>query len=119
MLSGFRSNQVAHLLKSVGLLILAGIIGVAANALVLLTVYDFSKESKRGGQLVMEPAPGADVVKDGKTSGLSKEYAFQWSYGKAETLSLMFPGVMGYGRHIAERDGEVYMFQKWMKIPTQ
>ena len=107
-----RTNQAPHFLKSVGLLLIAGIIGVASNALTLLTVYDFSKESKRGGQLVMNAAPGSDVVKDGKTTGLSKEYAFQWSYGKGETLSLMFPGVMGYGRHIAERDGEVYMFPK-------
>ncbi|MEJ7627242.1 MAG: YfhO family protein [Ferruginibacter sp.] len=107
-----RARETTHLLRSVGLLIVAGIVGVAVNALVLLTVYDFSKESKRGGQLVMDGSDKKDAVKDGKTTGLSKEYAFQWSYGKAETFSLMFPGVMGYGTHIAERDGEVYMFPK-------
>jgi hypothetical protein len=108
----FKTQQVVHLLRSIGLLMLAGILGIAVNALVLLTVYDFSKDSKRGGQLVMDNSGKNDAVKDGKTTGLSKEYAFQWSYGKAETLSLMFPGVMGYGRHIAERDGEVSMFPR-------
>lgn len=107
-----KTQQTVHLLKSIGLMVVAGIIGVAVNALVLLTVYDFSKESKRGGQLVMDGSVKKDAVKDGKTTGLSKEYAFQWSYGKAETLSLMFPGVMGYGTHGAERDGEVYMFPR-------
>lgn len=107
-----KANQTTHVIKSIGLLFVAGIIGVAANALVLLTVYDFSKESKRGGQLVMDESAKKETVKDGKTTGLSREYAFQWSYGKAETFSLMFPGVMGYGRHVAERDGDVYMFPK-------
>lgn len=107
-----KAGQSAHILKSVGLMAVAGVIGVAVNALVLLTVYDFSKESKRGGQLVMDGSEKKDAVKDGKTTGLSKDYAFQWSYGKAETMSLMFPGVMGYGRHVAERDGDVYMFPK-------
>jgi len=107
-----KANQAKLFFKSIGLITLAGILGVAANALVLLTVYDFSKESKRGGQLVIDDSATKDVVKDGKTKGLSKAYAFQWSYGKAETLSLMFPGVMGYGTHVAERDGDVYMFPK-------
>src|SRR5690606_29267938 len=33
-------------------------------------------------------------------------------YGKAETMRLMFPGVKGYGTHIAERDGEQDIFPK-------
>lgn len=106
-----RKKEIKHFFISIGLLILAGMIGVSNNALVLLTTYDYTKESKRGGQLVMDSkSTDKDVVKDGKTVGLSKDYAFMWSYGKAETWSLMFPGVMGYGFHQAERDGEVYIF---------
>lgn len=108
----FRTGDVQHLLKSSGLLVLAGIIGVAVSAITLLTVNDFSKYSKRGGQLVMDAEASKDKVKDGKTVGLTKDYAFMWSYGKAETMSLMFPGVKGYGTHIAERDGEQDIFPK-------
>ena len=108
-----KSKQSAHLAKSLGLMILAGIIGVAANALILMTSYDFAKDSKRGGQLVMpEAGKTKDKVKDGKTTGLSKDYAFMWSYGKTESMSLMFPGVMGYGTHYAEREGDQYLFPK-------
>ncbi|CAN5841005.1 YfhO family protein [soil metagenome] len=106
-----KTKQTKHLLKSVGMMVVAGVIGVAVNAIILLTTYDYSKESKRGGQLVIDnPANKKDIVSSGKTKGLSKDYAFQWSYGKAETLSLMFPGVQGYGFHQAERDGDVYQF---------
>jgi len=105
-----KEKQTGHLIKSLGLLIAAGIIGVAVNAITLMTTYDYAKESKRGGQLVIDKANNKDKVSGGKTQGLSKDYAFQWSYGKAETLSLMFPGVQGYGFHQAERDGDVYQF---------
>lgn len=106
-----KSKELSHFLKSIGLLLIAGIIGIASNALVLMTAYDYSKDSKRGGQLVMDKqASKKDVVSNGKTVGLTKDYAFMWSYGKAETWSLMFPGVMGYGSHQAQRDDEVYIF---------
>ncbi len=108
-----KNKQTSHLIKSLVLIIAAGIIAVSTNALVLMTTYDYAKESKRGGQLVLDNnTKKNDVVKDGKTAGLSKEYAFQWSYGKMETFSLMFPGVNGYGSHFAERDGEQYIFPK-------
>ena len=108
-----KTGQAMHFAKSLGLIVIAGFLGVATNALTLLTSYDYAKESKRGGQLVLDNSSRKnDVVKDGKTTGLSKDYAFQWSYGKAETFSLMFPGVNGYGTHMAQRDDEQYIFPK-------
>ncbi len=106
-----KTKQVPAFFKSAGLLALAGIIGVAVNAITLFPTYDYAKYSKRGGQLITNQANAKDEkVVDGKTTGLSKEYAFQWSYGKAETMTLMFPGVMGYGSYYAQRDGENYLF---------
>lgn len=105
-------KNMKHLFKSAVILIVATILGLAVSAITLLPVYDFAKESKRGGQLVMDAPTSGDKVKDGKTVGLTRDYAFMWSYGKKETLSLMFPGVMGYGTHVANRDGESYIFPK-------
>lgn len=109
IIRALKEKQVGQLVKSLGLMVTAGVIAVAVNALILWTVFDYSKESKRGGQLVMKTAQKSSPASD-KTTGLSKDYAFQWSYGRMETLTLMFPGVMGYGTHYAERDGEPYMF---------
>ncbi len=109
-----KGGEVAHLVRSLGIIVVAGVLGLLMNAVTLFPTYDYAKESKRGGQLVMDDSAQKtdEAVKDGKTAGLSKDYAFQWSYGKAETMSLMFPGVMGYGNHQAQRDGEVYSFPK-------
>ncbi|MBX2940434.1 MAG: YfhO family protein [Ferruginibacter sp.] len=107
-----KQKEMGHVFKAGGLLILASVLGIAVSSITLLPVYDFAKYSKRGGQLVMDPSTSKDKIKDGKTVGLTRDYAFMWSYGKTETLSLMFPGVMGYGTHIGEMEGETYVFPK-------
>ncbi len=106
-----REKQTAGLVKTLSLLVVAGIFGVAVDAIGLFPAADYVKDSKRGGQLVMDStAKTEDKVVNGKTTGLSKQYAFQWSYGAAESMSLMFPGVKSYGLHYAVRDNESYMF---------
>jgi Bacterial membrane protein YfhO len=111
IINSVRLKDTSGIIKALGLVILAGLFGVATNAITLFPTYDYAKYSKRGGQLQMDEGNKKnEKVVDGKTTGLSKEYAFQWSYGKAETMSLMFPGVKGYGAYYAQRDGESYLF---------
>lgn len=113
LIQGIRAGKAVLPLKAIGIAAVAGLLGIATNAVSLLTVYDYSKESKRAGQLVMDKEQNKhDVIEGGKTKGLSKEYAFQWSYGWDESLTLMFPGVKGYGSHYAERDGDYDMYPK-------
>ncbi|OQP45465.1 hypothetical protein A4H97_32495 [Niastella yeongjuensis] len=113
LIQAFRSGAIAQQLKAVGFTALAAILGILINSLALMTVYDYSKESKRGGQLVMDKKQSPnDVMNGDKTKGLSKEYAFGWSYGWQESLTLMFPGVQGYGSHYEERDGDQFMYPK-------
>lgn len=90
-----KEKDLAHLGKSLMLVAIAGLLGLLVNAVSLITVYDYAKYSKRGGQLILNEKTSSTEVK--KTKGLSEDYAFQWSYGKAETLTLMFPGTYGYG----------------------
>ena len=107
-----KEGTIKHLAISLALTAVAGILGIMVTANNLLPVYDYAKESKRAGQLVMDNGNKHDAVAGGKTTGLSKDYAFQWSYGKEESLGLMFPGVQGYGMYYTERDGEQHLFPK-------
>ncbi|HEX6430600.1 MAG TPA: YfhO family protein, partial [Niastella sp.] len=111
LIQGFRSGKAAPQLKATGLVAAAAVLGIMISAVTLLTVYDYSKASKRGGVLVMDKKQNTqDVIEGDKTKGLSKQYAFDWSYGWDESLTLMFPGVKGYGITYGERDGEQFMY---------
>lgn len=110
-----RNKETGHAVKAICLVVLAGILGVATNAVNLLTTYDYTKYSKRGGQLILTEQDkikeGTNTAINGKTKGLSKEYAFQWSYGKLETMTLMFPGAMGYGARGGELNEHSHIAQ--------
>ena len=109
-----KEKSYKNIAPAFGLAATAAVIGLLVNAVLYLPVYDYTSYSKRGGQLVMDEASGVDtktnVIKDNKTVGLTKEYAFQWSYGIGETMTLMFPGAKGYGLTFSQREGEQFMY---------
>ena len=109
-----KEKDTNHLFKAVSLALGGALIGAMINAILLLPVVDYAKYSKRGGVLVMDnKAKGVTSGEDkNKTVGLSRDYAFQWSYGKMESLSLLFPGITGYGSHFSQRDEEYNIFPK-------
>lgn len=92
-----REKDFTHMAKALGLVAAAGLMGILVNAVNLFVTYDYAKYSKRGGQLIMNDKKQDRTTSDHKTKGLTRDYAFQWSYGKAETFTLLFPGTMGYG----------------------
>ena len=71
-------------------LLAAAILAVAANSPNLYNTYKYSKETMRGGH--SEIAAGSAKASDG---GLDKDYITAWSYGKAETFTLLVPNVKG------------------------
>jgi hypothetical protein len=106
-------KEYMHIAKVLPLGLAAGLLGVFVNAIILFPVLDYSKHSKRGGQLVMdEKKVSGEKVNENKTTGLSREYAFQWSNTKSETLNIMFPGILGYGGYVSKRDDDYNIFPK-------
>jgi hypothetical protein len=66
----------------------AALIALATNITSLWATYEYGKETIRGkSELTSE--------KSNRTSGLDKDYATQWSYGKMETFTLLIPGFNG------------------------
>ena len=66
--------------------------GLATNASLLWTTYEYKSETIRGKSELQ-----AKVGSENSTSGLDKSYITQWSYGKGETFSLLVPNFKGGG----------------------
>ncbi|GAA0559403.1 YfhO family protein [Chitinophaga japonensis] len=88
-----REKEIKHLLIGAGVTIGAVLLGIGSNALTLWTTYEYSHASNRGGTSELSPLPGQEATRS--TGGLDKDYAFQWSYGKLETLTLLAPNIYG------------------------
>ncbi len=79
-------------LKSTLTCIVAGVIGISINISNLYHTYQYSKESMRGkSELVAQNKNEDSQI----SSGLSREYITQWSYGIGETWTLLIPNYMG------------------------
>lgn len=88
--AAWKEKQLPRFLKSSGILVIAGLIGICINLSNLYHTYQYSKESMRGkSELVKENS----VNQTG--SGLERDYITQWSYGIGETFSLLVPNVKG------------------------
>ena len=93
LVQAIREKQTARWWKATGVMVVAGLLGVAVNASNLYHTYQYSKESMRGkSELTYKTKqdPG-NQTKD----GLERDYITQWSYGIGETWSLLVPDVKG------------------------
>lgn len=91
-----------HIGLAAGLTVLAAVIGVAGNALVLMTTSEYSKFTMRGGKDI---SIDGDTVKKANTTGLDTGYAFEYSLGKAETFTLLMPNAFGGGSYARFGEG--------------
>ena len=81
--------------KATAVLAVVAMLAVAPAVGILLPTADYSKESMRGGSALK----AADS--DG-AQGLDTEYAFRWSYGKVESLTLLVPNLYGSASGIVD-----------------
>ncbi|MFS4415661.1 YfhO family protein [Maribacter sp. 2307ULW6-5] len=92
LVDAIRKKYLKHFFTSVGLLLLAVGLGIAANATGLMATKEYADWSTRGeSALTIEP----DGSPRENTGGLDKEYITQWSYGIAESLNLFVPRLFG------------------------
>lgn len=96
LIDAYKKKVLPHLFKSVGLLAVAAIIAVGLNATSLMATQEYVKESTRGEtELTINPDGSPKDV----TSGLSRDYITEYSYGILETFNLYIPKFMGGGNY--------------------
>ncbi|MEA4918668.1 YfhO family protein [Proteiniphilum sp.] len=96
-----RKKELAGFLKSTSVLLVAGIIGVAANTSNLYHTYEYSKETMRGKSELTHH--GEENKTDG---GLERDYITAWSYGIGETWTLLVPNAKGGSSAVRMADNE-------------
>ena len=84
----FKNKNLLDFFKRSGILILAALLAAGTSLTRLKTTSDYGKESTRGKSELTSNI-------DNKTQGLDKDYATQWSYGIAESMTLLIPNFYG------------------------
>lgn len=89
-------KEFAELGKVSAIMVVCIIVAVLPGAKNLYSNWELGKHSIRGASELTPKANAAGVMEK-KSSGLDKDYAFAWSYGKAELLTVLVPDVYGGG----------------------
>lgn len=99
-------------------LVVAAILAVGCNARLLITNYEYTKYTMRGGSdLSIKPEHHSQEISN-NDGGLNIDYAYAWSYGKAETYTLLVPGSFGGGSNEpVDKDSETYKNFKLKNSP--
>ncbi|MEJ2113383.1 MAG: YfhO family protein [Flavobacteriaceae bacterium] len=108
LIDAYKKKLLPHFFKSVGILVLAVVLAVGLNATNILATKEYVKESMRGkSELTINPDGSPKEV----SSGLSKEYITEYSYGLLETFNLYIPRFLGGGSYEdVGKNSEFYEF---------
>lgn len=87
----WRNKTLPQFFKASAVLVVAALIGVAANLSNLYHTYTYSKETMRGKSELVQTGEAAKQA----SGGLERDYITQWSYGVDETLTLLVPNFKG------------------------
>jgi len=83
-----KANNLVDFAKRSGILIVAALLASGTSLTRLSTTMEYGKDSTRGKSELTNNL-------DNKTSGLDKDYATSWSYGIAESFTLLVPNFHG------------------------
>ncbi len=111
LIDAVKEKTIPHFFKSIAIMLAAVILAVGVNATSLLATQEYAQHSTRSkSELIIAPD---GKQKENITTGLSKEYITEYSYGIVETFNLLIPRFYGGGnRENLGKDSETYQFLK-------
>ncbi len=85
-----KAKEIPDISRKVAVLAIAGLLAIGVNLGKLWTTYEYGKYTIRGkSELSSTPSESKE--------GLDREYAFRWSSGKWESMTLLIPHLYGGG----------------------
>ena len=101
LIYAIKDKSFKPLLVGLAVMLVGAAFAIGANARLLFINQEYVKYTMRGGsEITVIPE---DLYKDGEaksitaSDGLDIDYAYNWSYGKGETYTLLVPGAYGGG----------------------
>jgi len=108
LIDAIKKKELPNFVKSSAVLVVAVVLAVGTNATGLMATKEYAKHSTRSkSELTINPDGSP---KENTTSGLTKNYITEYSYGKAETFNLFIPRFMGGTRHEVVENSELRPF---------
>ncbi len=96
LLDAFKTKQLKTFGKQLAILVIAVVLALGVNATRLMATAEYANQSTRSKSELTIASNGKPLE---KSSGLSKAYITQFSYGKLETFNWMIPRFMGGTSH--------------------
>ena len=91
----FQEQKAKQFLQASATLLIAALLGVAANLNNLWPTYEYGEYSIRGATDLTITPSGSSNEANTTDGGLERDYVTQWSYGVDETLTLLVANFMG------------------------
>ncbi|MBF25381.1 MAG: hypothetical protein CMP49_02540 [Flavobacteriales bacterium] len=92
LINALQHKTISQFIKKTLIFFVAGVMAIAINIGNIWSTYEYSDYTIRGNSELTNT--------EGKSqSGLNKEYATAWSYGKLETFNMLFPNLLGGSSH--------------------
>ncbi|MCG9791033.1 YfhO family protein [Flavobacterium algicola] len=112
----FKSKELPSLIQSFGVLLVAGILAIGANATNLLATSEYADFSTRGkSELSFNP----DGSPNTSSSALSRDYITEYSYGLSESFNLIAPRLFGGSNNEnVGTDSNMYQFMISKGVPA-
>jgi hypothetical protein len=109
LIYNWKKESIKTFVISAALALGAAVIGFFSYAVLMIPVNEYAKETMRGGRSELTDTTNTSNKSKG---GLDKDYAFNWSYGIAETFTIVVPGIYGGSNGGKEYTGSTAFAEK-------
>lgn len=105
-INAIRERELPAFFKASAFLLVAAILAAIPSAGKLYPTYDYAKDTMRGGSELSITPENKQHSDKPNAGGLEIDYAFAWSYGKAETATILVPNCYGGGHEMVAKNSE-------------